>query len=506
MKKFYKDTKFSLFLIIAAGTLLRLYKINSPILDLYPVRQEQCAMMARNFFRDGLNILNGKIDWYGNLNPRLVIEFPLISYLSAIGYKIFGIHEFIGRLIAVLFSLGSIAIFYLLVKDFFDRKVGILAALIFTILPLNLYFSRVFMPESLMMFFSLALVWSFNRWLESNRKIYYIIALITGSLAFLVKFTMVFLLAILGYLAYLRWRGKIFLRFSLWSFIILILAPLAFWHSRGNMNLLPEPLVSLKSVIGMLINPHFYLRMFMSFGVFVFTPLGIFPFMVGFLRETENQRQKVFYIWFIVLILYLFFTPVRNYVHFYYQLPFVPVMALFMSRGIISFVDWNYWKTTFLKKFNPKVITAIFIILIFLSSWLSIQPCYKYNHAVYEVGLKMRQLTRPDSLIIAGRCYSQAPLYYCDRKGWEINEEGKLCHGDLYYGKDFPAIKDEIDLLKNLISRGANYYLACDLKSFYANPDLVNYLNTNYDIVLKSDKYLVYSLDKTKEKAIREKK
>jgi uncharacterized membrane protein len=494
-----------LFLIIAGGLLLRLYKIGSPILDLYPVRQEQCAMIARNFFKGNLNILDGKVDWYGNLNSRFMLEFPLISYIVAIFYKFFGIHEFIGRLIAVCFSVGSISIFYLLVKDFFNKKVSILATLFFTISPLNIYFSRVFMPEPLMMFFNLLLVWSFNRWLDNDKKVYYVIAIFSGILSFLIKIPTLFLLLILGYLAYIKWKWQIFIKGSLYVFLISVLLPVVFWYSTiSNLTAL-ELLTCTPPLINTLKNTHFYIHIFESFEIFIFTPLGIFPFVVGFLKPSEKRKQTVFYLWAIVLTIYLFVTATRSYYHYYYQLIFVPVISVFIGRGLLLFSNIDYWKETVLKKNNAKVVTASLLIFIFLCSWFSIQPLYKYNRAVYEAGFKIRQLTAPDSLIIAGRCMQQAPLYYCDRKGWEIPEGGGggISYNREYQGKDLRIFNDELELLNYLIKIGANYYLNCNLTEFYSSQKLVDYLNNKYKIILKNDQYILYYLGQPKKKLMR---
>lgn len=495
MKKIFTKSSFWLFLIILLGALLRLYKINSPILDLYPVRQEQCAMLARNFFRNSFNIMNGEVDWYGNFNSRWLLELPLISYLSACFYKLFGIKEVIGRLIAVFFSIGSIAVFYLLVKDFFNKQTALLSAFIFSILPLNIYFSRVFMPEPLMIFFNLVLIWSFNRWLNSNKKVYYFAAVVFGTLSFLIKIPTLILLGILAYLAYLKWGWRMIFKFSLWFFLILVLMPVFYWYSKTNLRAVELLTISTPPVV-VLKNPHFYIRMFKSFGIFVITPFGIIPFLAGMLKEIENRKDLTFYVWFILLMASLCFTAERNYIHYYYQLPFVPVVAVFIARGLLFFNSSDFWKVTVLKKIRVKTITILTLVLMFLCSWISIQPFYNYNSYVYEAGLKVRQLTEPDNLIIAGRCSNQAPLYYCDRKGWEINEEGGLSNALFYCGSELKALifQDEFTILKYLISQGADYYFTCDLPSFYSSQKLTDYLNDNYKIILKSDKYLLYSL------------
>jgi len=161
MKKIYNNNNFWLFIIIVIGLLLRLYKINSPILDLYPTRQEQCAMIARNFFRHSYNIFHAEVDWFGPFDSSWRLEFPLISYMTALLYSIFGIHEFLGRLVSIAFSLGSIYLIFQLTEKLFNQKTAIYASFLFTVSPLGVYFGRTFMPDTAMIFFSIWALFGF---------------------------------------------------------------------------------------------------------------------------------------------------------------------------------------------------------------------------------------------------------------------------------------------------------------------------------------------------------
>jgi hypothetical protein len=136
--------------------------------------------------------------------------------------------------------------------------------------------------------------------------------------------------------------------------------------------------------------------------------------------------------------------------------------------------------------------------MLLAASLLILTPCYKYSRSTYEACRLINKLTPKDSVIIAGRCTQEAPLYYCDRKGWVINEEGGLSY---VYGwrhkdpglKNFPRL-EEVELVKYLIKNGAGYYLAANLTAFNANPQLVQYLKQNFKILRQGDKYIIFAL------------
>jgi 4-amino-4-deoxy-L-arabinose transferase-like glycosyltransferase len=60
------------------------------------------------------------------------------------------------RIIAALFGLGSIALIYRIGTQLFDRRVGLGAGLVMTLMPWHIYYSRAFLPQSEYVFLTLA--------------------------------------------------------------------------------------------------------------------------------------------------------------------------------------------------------------------------------------------------------------------------------------------------------------------------------------------------------------
>jgi 4-amino-4-deoxy-L-arabinose transferase-like glycosyltransferase len=110
--------------------------------------------MARNFYTSGQNILYPQIDWSGNAEGFVESEFLLYQYLISLLYHIFGVEEFIGRLFSVIASLFIIFGLYLIVKKILGEQTAFIASLVYSVLPLNIYFNKAFMPETTMKAFS----------------------------------------------------------------------------------------------------------------------------------------------------------------------------------------------------------------------------------------------------------------------------------------------------------------------------------------------------------------
>ncbi|GIS84297.1 MAG: hypothetical protein CM1200mP16_05970 [Nitrospina sp.] len=88
-----------------------------------------------------------------------ILNFPF-TYLVALLYKIFGFNEILGRLVAIaLDGLDLVSLSFR--KTLFRRNFVLVACALFAVLPFSVYYSRTFMPESAMIFFSISMVYMF---------------------------------------------------------------------------------------------------------------------------------------------------------------------------------------------------------------------------------------------------------------------------------------------------------------------------------------------------------
>lgn len=104
--------------LIALGTLgVRLYHVIYPP---YSWRDTQTLMIARNYFREGMNLFAPSVNWRNlkEVAPRGLVggtELNVTPYLTALLYRIFGIQYWVGRVVPIFFSLLGIVCFFRLV-------------------------------------------------------------------------------------------------------------------------------------------------------------------------------------------------------------------------------------------------------------------------------------------------------------------------------------------------------------------------------------------------------
>jgi 4-amino-4-deoxy-L-arabinose transferase-like glycosyltransferase len=240
-------------LIILGAFLVRLYRFNNPIADWHSWRQSDTSAVSIFLIQDHFNVVHPRFYDISNIpsgknNPHgyRYVEFPIFNVLQAGSYQLFGhltIEEW-GRLVTILGSLVSIYFLYKLAKKHLNQTAAYATAFFFAFLPFSIYYGRTILPDQLMVTATLGGIYFFDVWNgESERRktkngkeemlpglTYYFLSLLFTAAALLLKPYAIFFLIPIGYVAYQKFGWKMVLRWELWVFGILSIAPLAAWR------------------------------------------------------------------------------------------------------------------------------------------------------------------------------------------------------------------------------------------------------------------------------------
>jgi 4-amino-4-deoxy-L-arabinose transferase-like glycosyltransferase len=164
--------RFSPLVVLAAilllGLTLRLIHLTAPLLGHHSWRQTDTAAIARNFVEEKFNLFYPRVDWRRDSSWEVESEFPAFTFLTACAYRVFGIHEWIGRAIAIAFSLLGIFFWHRLVRLLAGETTALWSAFFLAILPLPVFFGRAFMPESLLLASLAGGLYFYNRYDRSG--------------------------------------------------------------------------------------------------------------------------------------------------------------------------------------------------------------------------------------------------------------------------------------------------------------------------------------------------
>jgi len=92
----------------------------------------------------------------------------LFTDTVALSFKLFGVNKFAARLPSVIFNIFSVILIYFVGSHFFDRKTGLIAALLMGIAPFEIVWARTCRMYSMYQFFYLCSVFSFYKGFEGK--------------------------------------------------------------------------------------------------------------------------------------------------------------------------------------------------------------------------------------------------------------------------------------------------------------------------------------------------
>ena len=119
-------TKILLIAILVLSFAVRFYRFDNPIADWHSWRQAETSMVARNFAKNGFDLLHPQMDNISNVqsgmdNPKgyFFVEFPLYNAAQAGLFKLFGVLtlEEWGRLVTIIASTLGAFFLYLIVPS-----------------------------------------------------------------------------------------------------------------------------------------------------------------------------------------------------------------------------------------------------------------------------------------------------------------------------------------------------------------------------------------------------
>ena len=451
-----------IFFILALAFIVRTHKLYSPLADWHSWRQVDTASVAVEYVKNGIDLLHPKYLDLSNIpsgkeNPEgyRMVEFPLISGLVALVNNLLPqdieIHV-LYRIISIIFSLGSTYFLYKLVKLLESEKLAHISALIFALIPFNIFYSRSVLPEVSLVFFSLLGMYSISKYFKSkNQTIYnpnYWTGAVSFSIALLIKpYALIFMLPLM-HIGFKNLRLKLLKDIKAYLFLFIILTPLILW--RFWILKFPEGIPAFMWLLNgnnIRFKGAFFRWIFAErIGKLILGYWGIFLLGLGFLRKSKSA----FFLWWMISILiYLFTFATGNVQHDYYQIILIPIISIYLAKGIAFLLEAP-------KKLSISPITSYLIlttvcIFALAFSWYEIRGYFNINNpAIVEAGKFVDEFTPNDSLIIAPYMGDTAFLYQTNRRGWPIGGEidKRIEQGADYYVTT--ALDDEAKSLMDI--------------------------------------------------------
>ena len=284
--------------------------------------------------------------YFGNYGAFVQNAFypPLFDGVILLSFKTLGVSLFAARAVPVLFSVLSLWVVFELANSMYNGKTALLAAVVLAVMPGYFWLSQGALLETASVFFVVASLLFFYRWIVNPRDRNLVFTGVALGLGFLAKYQVVvagvILLVSIVFLA----RNQLKLAFKKFTITIaaaiLVVVPwivvayqmyasqfLSQWVYAlqvGNpersiySDRFPQPIFYLIDMVWPYANTH---------------PISIFIYIAGlaglvFLAWRHKPQDRYLVIWFVVI--YVFFTLISNRA-WRYVLPVFPAVAISAS-------------------------------------------------------------------------------------------------------------------------------------------------------------------------------
>lgn len=441
LKRLSEIALFVSILLVFVG--VRTYRINEPLADWHSWRQADTAAVARNFIQEKFDLLYPQSDslWslsetqLPNPNRYFMNEFPLYNATVALIYKYYGINHVYGRMVSIATStLGAICL-YLLVKQLLGRKLATLSLLYYSLMPFNIYYNRVFMPDPSFVAFSIIALYFCVKYVSTKKLSHGLLMAITFAIATLVKPYAIFISIPMIYWIIRNHGLKVLHTKSIYLYAVIGILPLLLW--RYHLSLHPEGSFASTWLLNggniRFTGAFFRWMIFDRLNRLIFATGGFVLFIVGMFFSHMKKNTSFFFVWTLSIFLYFTVFAKGNVNHDYYQLPIVAPGVVLVMIGAKNLIEQA--KTNFQKIINGGIVIGL-LVLSLAFGWFEVRGYFNVNNPVIvEAGQKVDELLPKDAVVIAPYQGDPAFLYQTNRNGWPIagNIEERIRDGATHY-------------------------------------------------------------------------
>lgn len=395
--------------------------------------------VARNFYEEGMNILEPRVDSRNTTNGITGMQFPSYEWLVAGSYHLFGFHEVLPRLINWLIYMAGVVAFYHLVREISGQAwLGAVGAWCLAWSPEFYYHGANALPDILALTSSIAgLLW-FVRWRDNRQAGWLILSLAAvtvGGLTKLQYLVVGFPIAVFVVrdLLQRRYSGPELLQLLAYAVVAVGVSlswyayALALMARSGLTNFGLELRPAADMATGLKIIRRNLLsdlpELLLGYGTLVLLALGLWRFL-----RHAPIRHKWFgpgLAWGLSLLAYYLTELFQMQGHTYYMLPLLPMLLLLAV-----------WGGAWLQRL-PKVAPLLLVLLL-------IQPLWAYTRINYTRLQRQDLDVAPELLAPATRATLEA-----------ATPPGALC----VVGPDPSSCKDFYFLHKKGFGFGWSYQL-----------------------------------------------
>ncbi len=472
--------------ILAISFFMHLKDFSKDLMSIHVWRQTQTQSTIINFYEEDMNILHPRRNDRANGDGIFRMEFPLMQWLVACAYKVFGNHLFITRVCMFIIGLFTILGIYQLLHSLFrSTTLSLMGAWAFNFSPCFYYYTINPIPDNLALCCSVWGIAFFFMWQNNQQWLHLVLAGVLLSIGSLCKLPFVVYYIVPLFFFGLQLFQKKLDGKKIISAIVLftpLVLPLLWYVTvmpQWNGNMIVKGMFNNRETTNRIV--EFLLHnlistlpeLLLNYGSVLFFLAGFYFLFTK--RAFKDSRFLLMLAWSVVVLIYfLFEINAIGVDHDYYLFPFYPLLFMLVAYGAYHMYNSNV-------KF-VQYLTVLLLLLLPLTCYLRMQsrwnpelPGFNKDLLVYKT--ELQNAVPKNALVVVGNDVSHFIFfYYIDKKGWGF-------HND-------ELTTEQLELM---IEHGAKY-LYTDSRNIDADAGIKNHLDK---LVLEKGTIKVYSLKKS---------
>lgn len=479
---------FALALALVALVAMRMVWLDTPCAGAHGWRQADTLAVARNYVTEDAPFLLPRIDCRGDLTGIGGCEFPALNYAVALGYRVFGLRDWVGRALVLVISVVASLFLYVHVRQRAGAATGLVAVLLLNGAPVYFYYSRCVMPDTVAVAAMLGALWTFGRWLAADRPTWLAGSAVAAALALLIKPSTGILLFGFAFCLLRRHGFGVLRQLRLWLWTAAIVLPAFWWYGSHApwlnehyglgqyFHIRPHTAAGLRELVttdlGWIVVKKELL------GSFVARPALVFAVLLaiaawrrqrgGTARRSPAVSESLDHVlqgWFVGFLVLVLCDARMFRFHEYYGLPIVPAIAIVCALGARIALRWARGQ----RARSAAVWGLVVVAVVYGAS----RGYRSFGPGPDRAATAAVQAVVPsDALVIAVDDQHSVELYCLARKGWSLFSDGP------------------IDDVGDWIARGAAYVVSRH-PTWHARPDVAR-MASGWSLALDAHGYRVW--------------
>ncbi len=437
------------------------------------IRQTDGLSFVANYYKNGFHFFEPQVFNLQSTDGKAASEFPILYYLTALSYLLFGEHEFILRLLTLsIVSIGFFFLFKLLILLLKDTFYALTFCFLFISSTVLLYYSNNFLPDASAIGFTLMAWYYFFAYQEvqSNKKLVWSFVFFTLAALLKVTFFIHPIAALLTLLTTdftvlknplksIKKNARVLTLFTLNLLLVLAWNIYVYDYNLTNNNSYflahPLPIWDMTQTEIDIVWDHMHYYWYnkyyfqSTFHLFALLTLGT----LCFYKKTNRffSLSTLYLTLGSISYFFLFFAQFKY--HDYYFITLIPALIFIVINGFMAFQ--NKWPSI-LKSTVPKLILGTICILSLNYGASKLKARYENKEDIAEIGavlagaknsIDKANISSKAKFIVVGDQSPNGGLYFIQHQGWSVpdtsEESQNIIRKSIIDGAEYIVFKNE---------------------------------------------------------------